>query len=135
MKDNRIHHPSIRQFRTGVAAAIALAALGMGSALADDIVIGASLPLSGPLAGFGSFQQWGYKRAVDEVNKAGGITVDGQKRAVKLIIRDDKTDPNVTASNTETLISREHVVAMLGSCTPALVNAGALVADRAKSRW
>ena len=132
MKDNRIHHPSIRQFRTGVAAAIALAALGMGSALADDIVIGASLPLSGPLAGFGSFQQWGYKRAVDEVNKAGGITVDGQKRAVKLIIRDDKTDPNVTASNTETLISREHVAAMLGSCTPALVNAGALVADRAK---
>ena len=132
MKDNRIHHPSIRQFRTGVAAAIALAALGMGSALANDIVIGASLPLSGPLAGFGSFQQWGYKRAVDEVNKAGGITVDGQKRAVKLIIRDDKTDPNVTASNTETLISREHVAAMLGSCTPALVNAGALVADRAK---
>ena len=132
MKDNRIHHPSMRQFRTGVAAAIALAALGMGSALADDIVIGASLPLSGPLAGFGSFQQWGYKRAVDEVNKAGGITVDGQKRAVKLIIRDDKTDPNVTASNTETLISREHVAAMLGSCTPALVNAGALVADRAK---
>ena len=132
MKDNRIHHPSVRQFRTGVAAAIALAALGMGSALADDIVIGASLPLSGPLAGFGSFQQWGYKRAVDEVNKAGGITVDGQKRAVKLIIRDDKTDPNVTASNTETLISREHVAAMLGSCTPALVNAGALVADRAK---
>ena len=132
MKDNRIHHPSIRQFRTGVAAAIALAALGTGSALADDIVIGASLPLSGPLAGFGSFQQWGYKRAVDEVNKAGGITVDGQKRTVKLIIRDDKTDPNVTASNTETLISREHVAAMLGSCTPALVNAGALVADRAK---
>ena len=30
------------------------------TAAADDIVIGASLPLSGPLAGFGSFQQWGY---------------------------------------------------------------------------
>ena len=99
---------------------------------ADDIVIGASLPLSGPLAGFGSFQQWGYKRAVDEVNKAGGIAIDGNKRQVKLVIRDDKTDPNATASNTETLISRDHVVAMLGSCTPALVNAGALVAERAK---
>ena len=98
MKDNSIHHPSIRHFKTGVAAAIALAALGMGSALANDIVIGASLPLSGPLAGFGSFQQWGYKRAVDEVNKAGGITVDGQRGLVKLIIRDDKTDPNVSAS-------------------------------------
>ena len=51
---------------------------------------------------------------------------------VKLIIRDDKTDPNAAASNTETLISRDHVAAMLGSCTPALVNAGALVAERAK---
>ena len=40
------------------------------------------------------------------------------------------TNPNLTASNTETLISRVHVVAMLGSCTPALVNAGALVAER-----
>ena len=117
----------------GFAAALVLGALGAAPAsAADEIVIGASLPLSGPLAGFGSFQQWGYKRAVDEVNKAGGITVDGQKRPVKLIIRDDKTDPNQTAANTETLISRDHVVAMLGSCTPVLVNAGALVADRAK---
>lgn len=102
------------------------------AAAADDIVIGASLPLSGPLAGFGSFQQWGYKRAVEEVNKAGGIAIDGTKRKVKLIIRDDKTDPNATASNTETLISRDRVVAMLGSCTPVLVNAGALVSERAK---
>jgi branched-chain amino acid transport system substrate-binding protein len=116
----------------GAAAAIAFGGLGIGAASADEIVIGASLPLSGPLAGFGSFQQWGYKRAVDEVNKAGGIDVDGKKQMVKLIIRDDKTDPNATASNTETLISRDHVVAMLGSCTPALVNAGALVAERAK---
>ena len=112
-----------------LAAALAFTAQ---AARADEIVIGASLPLSGPLAGFGSFQQWGYKRAVDEVNKAGGISIGGQKQMVRLVIRDDKTDPNVTASNTETLISRDNVVAMLGSCTPALVNAGALVAERAK---
>jgi branched-chain amino acid transport system substrate-binding protein len=123
----------IIQVKCSLAAALIVASLSAGAAsAADEIVIGASLPLSGPLAGFGSFQQWGYKRAVDEVNKAGGITVDGQKRPVKLIIRDDKTDPNQTAANTETLISRDHVVAMLGSCTPVLVNAGALVADRAK---
>ena len=123
----------IIQVKCSLAAALVVASLSAGAAsAADEIVIGASLPLSGPLAGFGSFQQWGYKRAVDEVNRAGGITVDGQKRPVKLIIRDDKTDPNQTAANTETLISRDHVVAMLGSCTPVLVNAGALVADRAK---
>ncbi|WP_206047107.1 amino acid ABC transporter substrate-binding protein [Noviherbaspirillum denitrificans] len=99
---------------------------------ADEIVIGASLPLSGPLAGFGMYQKWGYETAVNDVNKAGGIMVDGAKTRVRLVIRDDKTDSNVTASNTETLISREKVVAMLGSCTPALVNAGALIAERRK---
>ena len=118
--------------QAGALATTVAIAFGAGAARADDIVIGASLPLSGPLAGFGSFQQWGYKRAVDEVNKAGGISIGGSKRMVKLIIRDDRTDPNAAASNTETLISRDHVVAMLGSCTPALVNAGALVAERAQ---
>ena len=118
--------------KAGVLLALASIAFGLSAARADEIVIGASLPLSGPLAGFGSFQQWGYKRAVDEVNKAGGIWIDGTKQMVKLIIRDDKTDPNASASNIETLISRDHAVALLGSCTPALVNAGALVAERAK---
>src|SRR5262245_56693838 len=67
---------------------------------ADEIVIGASSPLSGPLAGFGSFQKWGYNRAVDEVNKAGGIAIGGKKVPVRLVLRDDKTDPNTTAANT-----------------------------------
>lgn len=99
---------------------------------ADEIVIGASIPLSGPLAGFGSFQKWGYSRAVDEVNKAGGITIDAKKMPVRLVLRDDKTDPNATAANTESFLSRDKAVALLGSCTPALVNAGALVAERKK---
>ncbi len=124
----KLHKP----FYAGALVAAATLTLGAGLARADDIVIGASLPLSGPLAGFGSFQQWGYKHAVEEVNKAGGIAIGGKKEMVKLIIRDDQTNPNMAASNTQTLISRDHVVAMLGSCTPALVNAGALMAERAK---
>ncbi|HEY1720634.1 MAG TPA: amino acid ABC transporter substrate-binding protein [Magnetospirillaceae bacterium] len=113
-------------------AGAALTAPATAASAADEVVIGAPLPLNGPLAGFGSFDQWGYQHAVDEVNKAGGVTIDGKKRMVKLIIRDDKTDPNVSASNVETLISRDHVTALLGSCTPMLVNAGALVAERHK---
>jgi branched-chain amino acid transport system substrate-binding protein len=122
-----------RRIEVGARVGAALLALVLSSAAAfaaDEIVVGASIPLSGPLAGFGSFQQWGYKRAVEEANKAGGIKVDGKKLNVRLILRDDRTDPNVTASNTETLISRDHVTAILGSCTPVLVNAGALVAER-----
>lgn len=115
------------------AGALALAlATPHAARAADDIVIGASIPLSGPLAGFGSFQKWGYGHAVAEVNNAGGIAIGGTKMHVRLVIRDDRTDPNVTAGNIDTLISRDHAVALLGSCTPALVNAGAFVAERKK---
>jgi branched-chain amino acid transport system substrate-binding protein len=103
---------------------------GSGSSSSSEIVIGASIPLSGPLAGFGSFQRWGYQHAVDDLNKAGGVQVGGVKRKVRLVLLDDKTDPNTTSANTDTLITRNQATALLGSCTPALVNAGAVVADR-----
>jgi branched-chain amino acid transport system substrate-binding protein len=101
-----------------------------GGSGGSTIKIGASVPLSGPLAGFGSFVKWGYQHAVDQANAAGGITVDGKKKKVQLILLDDKTDPNTVSNNTTRLITRDKVDAMLGSCTPPLVNAGALVSDR-----
>ena len=110
----------------------ALAALGIARSAeaADEIVIGASLPLSGPLAGFGQYLNWGYAHAVKEVNAAGGIKISGKPMQVRLEVRDDKSDPNVVASNTETLISRDHSIAILASPTPPLAIAGGLVAER-----
>jgi branched-chain amino acid transport system substrate-binding protein len=95
-----------------------------------EIVIGATIPLSGALASFGSFQKWGYEHAVAEVNAAGGIGIGGVQRQVRLIIRDDRTDANVASSNVDTLISGDHVDALLGSCTPPLVIAASLAAER-----
>jgi branched-chain amino acid transport system substrate-binding protein len=103
---------------------------GGGSGDTGPIVIGASVPLSGDLAGFGSFLKWGYEHAVKEVNDAGGLQVGDAKRKVQLTLLDDKTDPNQTSANTEKLISSTKAVALLGSCTPALVIPGALAAER-----
>lgn len=134
-------HHSTRRTRVAVglalitAAAIALAgcspigADGGSSDSSEPIRIGATIPLSGVLAGFGSFLKWGYQHAVDEVNAAGGIEVDGTKRQVELTLVDDKSDPNEVTSQTKTLISSNNVDALLGSCTPDLVNPGAVVAD------
>jgi len=101
-----------------------------GSSSPDDIVIGASIPLTGGLAGFGYFEKWGYQHAVDQVNASGGISVGGVKHKVKLIVLDDQTDPNTTAANVEQLITQDHVTALLGSCTNTLVVPGALIAER-----
>src|SRR5258706_2263829 len=99
----------------GLAASVSIAAVSH----ADDVIVGASLPLSGALASFGSFQRWGYERALAEANKSGGVTIAGKRQTLRLVVRDDKTDANISASNVETLISRDHAVALLGSCTPA----------------
>lgn len=100
------------------------------SASPDPIVIGASIPLTGGLAGFGYFEKWGYQHAVDQVNASGGIVVDGVKRKVKLIVLDDQTNPNTTVTNVQQLIAQDHVSALLGSCTNTLVIPGALIAER-----
>ena len=119
----------------GLALATTLSACGSGggSATASSsgpIVIGASIPLTGPLAGFGYFEKWGYQHAVNVANSAGGIKIDGVKRKVKLIILDDQTNPNTTVNNVQQLITQDHVDALLGSCTDSLVEPGALIANR-----
>jgi branched-chain amino acid transport system substrate-binding protein len=101
-----------------------------GSSSGGSITIGASIPLSGPLASFGAFEKWGYQHAVDQANAKGGIKIDGKLRKVKLVLLDDKTDPNQVVNNTTKLITQDHVDALLGSCTDSLVEPGALVADR-----
>lgn len=101
-----------------------------GNATGSTVVIGATIPLSGALAGFGSFQKWGYEHAVAEINAGGGVRIDGTLRKVRLIIRDDRTDANVAASNIDTLVSSDHADALLGSCTPPLVIAASLAAER-----
>src|SRR5437660_8201221 len=57
-----------------------------GSSSSGPIKIGASIPLSGPLAGFGYFEKWGYQHAVDVANQSGGVMVDGKRRKVQLIL-------------------------------------------------
>jgi branched-chain amino acid transport system substrate-binding protein len=119
----------------GLALAAVLSACGSsgGSASSSSsgpIVIGASIPLTGPLAGFGYFEKWGYQHAVSVVNQAGGIKIDGVKRKVKLIILDDQTNPNTSVNNVQQLIAQDHVDALLGSCTDSLVEPDALIANR-----
>jgi branched-chain amino acid transport system substrate-binding protein len=124
----------------GLTLATALSACGSGasgtaassaSSSSGPIVIGASIPLTGPLAGFGYFEKWGYEHAVSLVNAQGGIAIDGVKRTVKLILLDDQTNPDTSVNNVEQLITQDHVVALLGSCTDSLVEPGALIANRA----
>jgi branched-chain amino acid transport system substrate-binding protein len=98
-----------------------------------EIVIGASIPKTGVLSAFGLYEEWGYNTAVKEVNDAGGLALsqyDNAEVPVRLILYDDESTPDKVTANTERLILRDNVNFLLGSATPPLVIAGAVVADR-----
>jgi branched-chain amino acid transport system substrate-binding protein len=86
-----------------------------------EILIGASLPISGPLAMASVEQVWSYEQAVADVNKGGGIYIKeyGKKLPVRLTIVDDEADPGKAAAAVERLIKRTKVDFLLGGHTAA----------------
>jgi branched-chain amino acid transport system substrate-binding protein len=120
-----------------LAAALLAAGCGSSSGSTSDgsggkeIVIGVDASMSGPLAGFGAFQKWAIEAAVADQNAKGGVTVDGEKVKVKVVLLDDKSDAKVAATNVDTLINKEGAVAILGPVTPAVGNPAALAAEKA----
>src|SRR5215470_19543510 len=57
-----------------------------------EIVIGATLPLTGSESRIGGFFKEGYNLAFDEVNAQGGLDMGGKKRPLKLTLYDDTTN-------------------------------------------
>ena len=87
----------------------------------DTVKIGVNMELSGTAAGYGNAQKQGIQLAAAEINKAGGIDVNGHKKKIKLIIRDNKTAIATSASVAAQLVNKDKVAAIVG---PATTNAG-----------
>lgn len=95
-----------------------LTALVAGPAVAQqrgvsdtEIVIGATVPLSGNAAAIGQGWSIGARVAVDEANAAGGVN----GRTLKLVLEDDGYVPAKTVQNVRKLIDVDQVFAIL--CT------------------
>lgn len=104
-----------------------------GSGSSDDpIRLGATLPLTGPLQAFGVALQTGYQHAIDEVNDAGGITIDGAARTVELVVQDNASTSDTASSQARDLVLEDEVVGILGPATPPLSIPVSVVADQLK---
>jgi len=125
-----------RMLALPVAVAIALGATactGTSSGGSDDpIVIGSTLPLTGPLQAFGTSLQTGYQHAVDEVNAAGGLEIDGQKRQVELVVQDNASAGDTASEQARDLVLDKGAVALLGPATPPLSIPVSVAADQLK---
>lgn len=88
---------------------------GMASvAAADTIKIGLVGPLTGPAANTGLTYRATYELAAEQINKAGGIAIDGANRQIELIFSDSQSKPSVGVSAAQRLLTRDSVDLLVG---------------------
>src|SRR3972149_8364316 len=93
---------------------------------AQDLKIGAILPLSGDAASWGEAGKEGIELAIDEVNGKGGI--NGKK--VAIIYEDTQAQPEKGASAMLKLTSIDKVPAVIGDIVSATTLAAAPIAEK-----
>src|SRR4030042_1530950 len=104
---------------------------GGGGTEKNEILIGASRDITGPMAGFQDFGFAAvYNMWIDEVNAAGGIDVGGKKLPVRIIEYDDGSDPAVVTRNLEKLITEDKVDFLFGPTGTASLFAAAPIASK-----
>lgn len=107
-----------------LAAAIGLSLALPMAANAQNIVIGASVPDTGPAAAPAVWQRWGYQLALDQANAAGGVL--GKK--VELLAYDNRCNPSEAVNVANKLIEAK-VVAIVGAhCSSATLATMPLIA-------
>ena len=116
-------------------------AIGAGAArAAEDVIIGALYPMSGPNAQVGVDAKAAMDTAADIINgnhnianlllgKGGGLPNLGGAH-IKLVFADHQGDPQKARAEAERLITQEHAVALIGSYQSATAATISQVADR-----
>ena len=95
-----------------------------------EVLIGATLPLTGAESRIGGFFKEGYELAFEEANKNGGISVGGKKMQVRLTLLDDTSSQATAASLADRLINSDKVQFMLGTYATNLIEAQSVVAEQ-----
>jgi hypothetical protein len=67
-----------------------------GSASARDIVLGASVQLTGPVANTGRYYRDAYQLAIDKINAAGGVKIGNESHKLALKLYDNQSDVNLS---------------------------------------
>src|SRR5689334_9674350 len=114
-----------------VAAAAALGPYALRGYAADPVNIGGLYPSTGSMAQIGQACVVAAKMAVEMVNAAGGIKSLGGAK-LNLIISDVQSEPTVTRTETDRLISGNKLSAIHGCYASALTLIASEVAERAK---
>jgi len=125
--------PGGRITAAAVAAAIAVMCGCARPAVPEVVVIGATLPLSGPDAARGRAIARGYQRAADEVSARGGVRLGaGDARVpLRIEVRDDGGQSVLAERYADELVGRG-AVALLATFGPVRAATQAALAERVR---
>lgn len=97
------------------------------------ITIGASTSLTGSLAKEAGLTLNGSKLAIDQFNKAGGVSVGGKHYQLVLKSYDDESKSDTTVQLIQKLITQDHVQFLMSPYSSGQVQAGAPISEKYKT--
>ena len=103
----------IRRQLFGIAVGTVLAYLAVPAWAEGPVKIGYTLARTGLFADAAPSQENAYALWQEQVNAAGGLDVDGEKRMIEFISYDDESDPAKSAQLYERLITSDKVDLLL----------------------
>ena len=83
----------------------------------DYIKVGIVIPQTGVLTAFGAGTEEMTQYALDQINEAGGLEVDGTVKKLKLFVGDSQSEPEKARQVAQQMISGQNVDVMLTSHT------------------
>lgn len=105
---------------------------GGGSASGDTVKIGLVIPTTGALAAFGANTEVWTNYAIDQVNEAGGVEIDGEKKTLELVVADSESNPTKASEAANNLITQQKINIMMTSKTADTTVPVAAACERAK---
>ncbi len=121
--------------RSHLLPAILGAAIAIASAtpaLAQDVTLGASVQLTGPVANTGRYYRDAYQIAIDKINAAGGVKVAGKEHKLALKLYDNQSDVNLSVRQYTQLVTQDKVNLLLGGFASNFQLADSVVSEKYK---
>jgi branched-chain amino acid transport system substrate-binding protein len=100
------------------------------AASAQELILGASVQLTGPTANTGRYYKDSYEIAVDKINAAGGVRIGDARRKIALKILDNQSDVNLSVRQYVQLVTQDKVNFLLGPFASDFVLADSAIAEK-----
>jgi branched-chain amino acid transport system substrate-binding protein len=96
----------------------------------NEIVLGASVQLTGPVANTGRYYRDAYQLAIDKINEKGGVTVGDKHYTLALKLYDNQSDVNLSVRQYTQLVSKDKENFLLGPFASNFALADSAVSEK-----